>query len=453
MPRIPYPVLARLLALILISLTGLVQATTAVDQTSQTHEHQLDNGLRVVIHEDRRAPVVSVMLWYRVGSMDEPQGMTGISHMLEHMLFKDTEHLSPGDFSRLVSRFGGRSNAFTFTDYTGYFQQYEASRLPLALELEAERMARLRIDPEEFARELNVVLEERRQRTDDNPNALAWERFAALARPGTGYAQPIIGWRHEIEQYQPEQAMEWYQQWYSPGNAVLIVAGDVDVDESLSLVKRFFAPIPARPVPVRAKPEPLADFGERRVQMALPVQVPVLLRAWNVPSLGTANDDHDYYALTMLGGILDGGMSARIERNLVRGQQVASHAGASYQGNSRGDGLLVFSGAPVPGVSLEQLEAAFDAELASLLETPPEQAELDRVRARVLSSQVFAQDSILGQAMRIGRLVMIDRSPDFQDQLADQLAAITPEDVQAVIDRWLIPERSTTAHIHPLNQE
>ena len=418
-----------------------------------THQFSLDNGLNVLVRQDDRAPVAVVMIWYRVGSIDEPQGVTGMSHMLEHMLFKNTKHLQPGDFSSLVARFGGRSNAFTSYDFTAYFQQYEASRLPLALELEAERMANLRIDDDEFAREVQVVLEERSQRTDDNPNALAWERFTGITRPGTGYAHPIIGWRHEIEQYQPEQAMDWYRRWYSPGNATLVIVGDVNLDELREQVETFFGPIPARPVPARPDPVSLPDQGERRLDLKLPVQVPVLYKAWNVPSLSTAEDRRDYYALHMLAGVLDGGMSARVERNLVRGQRVAASAGANYQGMARGDGLFVFSGSAAPGHSLDDLEAAFEAELEALRNEPPSEEEMNRVRARVLAGQIYAQDSLFGQAMELGQLAMLGEDPDLGRRFADELAKISAEDVQAMARRWLTPARSASTRVQPLEGE
>lgn len=421
----------------------------AADLQPPTHEFTLDNGLRVLVRQDHRAPVAVVMVWYKVGSIDEPPGMTGISHMLEHMLFKDTKHLSPGDYSSLVARFGGQSNAFTAYEYTGYYQQYEATRLPLALELEAERMANLRIDDDEFFRELQVVLEERRQRTDDNPNALAWEKFTGILSPGQGYAHPIIGWRQEIEQYQPEMAEHWYERWYMPGNAILVVAGDVDVDEVRALTERFFGSIPARDVPARPEPRQADIAGERRLNLAMPVQVPTLYMGWNLPSLLTADDSHEFYALSMLSGVLDGGRSARFERNLVRGQRLAAGAGASYRGLARGDGALIVSASPTPGTSLDELEAAIEAEIRAIAETPPDITELDRVRAQVLSSHVFGQDSLFGQAMELGYLSVLGIDWRLRAGMAEALAAVTPEDVSAVARRYLTSERRAVAHVQP----
>lgn len=439
----------------LFLMLSLLCATAAQAATAPppTHDFTLDNGLRVLVREDHRAPVVTVMLWYKVGSIDEPAGRTGLSHMLEHMMFKNTRHLTPGDYSALVSRFGGQTNAFTSYEYTGYYQQYDASRLPLALELEAERLANLEIDAEEFSREVQVVLEERRQRTDDNPSALAWERFAAILRPGTGYAHPVIGWQRDIEQYTPQQAMAWYQEWYSPANAVLVIAGDVTLEQARAQTERFFAALPADPVPDRPTPRQAPAAGERRLSLSLPVQVPSLYMGWNVPSLATAENAADYYALMMLAGVLDGGYSARIESNLVRGRQLATGAGAQYGGLAREDGVFIMTASPAPGVSLAALEAALEQELDTLRTTPPSAEELKRVRAQMLSSSVFEQDSVFGQAMELGYLTIIGQDWRLADQLDQRLADVTPQQVSDAARRFLTRDRRAVAEVRPLNQE
>lgn len=418
-----------------------------------THSYTLDNGLQLLVREDHRAPVITVMVWYRVGSIDEPAGQTGISHMLEHMLFKHTKHMAPGDYAEIVARHGGSMNAFTSYEYTGYYQEYEASRLPLALELEAERMQHLVLDDEEFHREAKVVHEERRQRTDDNPSALAWEQFSAILRPGTGYAHPVIGWARDIESYQPSQAESWYRRWYTPNNATIVVAGDVTPNEVHALVERFYGHIPARPLPHRPTPKLAPAAGERRLNLTLPVQVPALHLGWNVPSFTTANNAEDAYALMMLAGVLDGGQSARIERNIVRGQRLAAGAAASYQGINREDGLLIISASANPNVPLAKLEEALLEQIETLASQPPSQAELERVRAQVLANNVYKQDSVFGQAMELGAYAMANMPWDFSDNLAEQLAKITPEDVSAAARRWLVPERSATAHVKPTTQQ
>ena len=417
--------------------------------SAPTHSFTLDNGMKVIVREDHRAPVVTVMVWFKAGSIDEAPFETGLAHVLEHMMFKGTEHLGPGDFSRLVARYGGSDNAFTSYDYTAYYQQYEASRLPLALELEAERLGSLQIDDEEFHRELQVVLEERRMRTDDNPNALAWEKFQAIARPGTGYAHPVIGWRSLLAQLQPEQARSWYQRFYVPGNATLVIAGDVTREQVEPLVERFFADLPAGETPPRPKQTVKAPAGERRLALSMPVKVPSLYMLYNVPSLVTAANPQDFYALTMLAGVLHGGMSARIETDLVRGQKLVAGAGASYSGIQRGDGTFTLTAAPNPGVSLETVEAALREQIVRLQTTLPDESEMARVRAGVLAGQVYEKDSVMGQAMELGTLSTLGLGLDLSETFADELARVTPEDVQRVAREWLVPERLAVALVTP----
>lgn len=420
---------------------------------SNTYNHVFDNGLELIVREDHRAPVVTVMVWYRVGSIDEPAGMTGISHMLEHMLFKHTKHLTPGDYSELVARYGGRTNAFTSYEYTGYYQEYEASRLPLALELEAERMANLVIHDNEFYRETKVVHEERRQRTDDNPNALAWEKFAAILRPGTGYAHPVIGWQRDIEAYQPEQAQRWYEQWYAPNNAVIVVAGDVNAQDTQQLVEKYFGKLSAKSLPHRPKPQLAPAAGERRLNLQVEVQVPTLYMGWNVPSLATATNEEDFYALLMLAGVLDGGHSARIERNIVRDQRLAAGAGANYQGIAREDGLFTIRATANPNVSLDELEQKLLEEVKHLATATPSAAELERVRAQVLASKIYGLDSVFGQAMELGYYAMAGIHWQEAELFADKLASVTPEAVSQAAKHWLVPERLAIAHVLPKRQE
>ncbi|MBF5055337.1 zinc protease [Alcanivorax sp. 521-1] len=418
-----------------------------------THEFQLDNGLDVLVREDHRAPVVTVMIWFKAGSIDEAPFETGVAHLLEHMMFRNSKHLAPGEFSRLAARFGGDVNAFTSYDFTAYYQQYEASRLPLALELEAERLKNLRIEDEDFHRELQVVMEERRQRTDDKPTALAWEKFQAVARPGTGYAHPIIGWRDQLAQLKPEQARSWYQRFYVPGNATLVIAGDVTEAEARPLVEKFFGDMPAGETPPRPDPTLNPPAGERRMTLRLPVRVPALYMLYNVPSLATAKDPATFYALTMLGGVLDGGLSARVESNMVRGQRLAAGAGAGYDGLQRGNGTFTFTASPNPGVSLDELEAAFEQEVRKIAEQPPGEEEMDRVRASVLAGQVYQRDSVMGQAMELGRLSVLGVDWRLAEQFDENLAKVTPEQVQRAARDWLVAERRAVAHVIPEEQQ
>lgn len=432
---------------------GLSLITLTARAELPTHEFQLDNGLDVLVREDHRAPVITVMVWFKAGSIDEAPYETGLAHVLEHMMFKGSKRLDAGEFSRTVARFGGSDNAFTSYDFTAYFQQYEASRLPLALELEAERLKNLKIDDESFRRELQVVMEERRQRTDDKPTALAWEKFQAVARPGTGYAHPIIGWRDQLAQLQPRQARDWYDRFYVPGNATLVVAGDVTLEQVRPLVEKFFADLPRGETPPRPETTLNPPPGERRMTLRLPVRVPALYMSYNVPSLTTADHQDDFYALTMLGGVLDGGTSARMESNLVRGQRLAAGLGAGYDGLQRGNGTFTITATPNPAVSLDQLEAAIKAEIGKIAEQPPSEAEMDRVRAGVLAEQIYQRDSVMGQAMELGTLSVLGLDWRLAGQFDDNLEAVTPEQVQQAARKWLVAERSAVAHVIPEGEE
>lgn len=416
---------------------------------SSTHEYKLDNGLTVLVRENHQAPVVTVMVWYKVGSIDEPAGETGISHVLEHMMFKGTKHLKPGQFSEIVSRFGGAENAFTSYDYTAYYQNYAANRLPLALQLEAERMHNLVIDPAEFASELKVVEEERRMRVLDKPDAYAWERFAAVARPGTGYAHPTIGWLHDLQAITPAKLERWYRDYYQPGNATLVIVGDVQLTEVKQLVHKYFAPIEGRGVPWHASSAQQPAPGQRRITLEVPVKVPRLYMAYNVPTLGNAKQPSTFYALSMLSGVLDGGLSARLETRLVRGQKIAAGAGAGYNGTGRAGGLFTLSATPNPGVSLAQLEKALRQQIAELAATPPTADEMKRVRAQVLAGDVFAKDANMGQAMALGRLVTVGLPWQTDDNFAAELAKVTPEQVSEAARQWLVPARETVAEVLP----
>lgn len=432
---------------------GLSLITLTARAELPTHEFQLDNGLDVLIREDHRAPVITVMVWFKAGSIDEAPYETGLAHVLEHMMFKGSKRLDAGEFSRTVARFGGSDNAFTSHDFTAYFQQYEASRLPLALELEAERLKNLEIKDEAFHRELQVVMEERRQRTDDKPTALAWEKFQAVARAGTGYAHPIIGWRDQLAQLQPEQARNWYRRFYVPGNATLVIAGDVTLEQARPLVKRFFADWAEGDTPPRPETTLNPPPGERRMTLRLPVRVPALYMSYNVPSLSTAGYEKAFYALTMLGGVLDGGISARMESNLVRGQRLAAGLGAGYNGMQRGNGTFTITATPNPDVSLDELETAIRAEIAKIAEKPPSAAEMDRVRAGVLASQVYQRDSVMGQAMELGTLSVLGLDWRLARQFDENLEAVTPEQVQQAARDWLVADRSAVAHVIPEGEE
>ncbi|WP_442966572.1 M16 family metallopeptidase [Psychrobacter sp. I-STPA10] len=436
---------------------------TQITDDNNRHEYQLDNGLKVIIKEDHRAPVVMSQIWYKVGATDEPEDEGGISHLLEHMMFKGTDTVSGDDFNRLVAKFGGSNNAFTSYNYTGYYEMFPANRLGLALELEADRMQNLRFNPDEFAKEHQVVMEERRQRTDDNPIARSFEKFNLLAMPDSPKGESVIGPMHEIESLKLERLKQWYKTWYAPNNATIVIVGDVDPKQALAQVKHYFGSIAPSKLPTRPSVQQSAFRGYQHTTIKEAVNVPVILMAYNVPSLTstatTAINNPDTnkplstedtaYALALLQDILDGGLSARFESKLVREQGLLASIGASYNIFDRGDGLFLIQASPREGVSLEQAQAAILTEIERLKTAPISEHELARARTSIVAGLVYAQDSVSGQAQMIGSMQSIGLDDRLINQLPDKISAITPEQLQAVAKKYLVKNNLTVMDIVP----
>lgn len=416
-----------------------------------THEFSLDNGLKVIIREDHRAPIVVSQLWYKVGSSYEVPGSTGLSHALEHMMFKGSSKLGPGESSRVLRMLGAEENAFTSDDYTAYYQVLANDRLEVALEMEADRLASATLPEDEFLREIEVIKEERRLRTDDRPAGLAYERFKALAWPSSGYHIPTIGWMQDLERMSIADLRQWYQYWYSPNNATLVIVGDVEPEQVKTLVKRHFGKIPARPLPNIKLPIELDEPGERRLTLYLKTRLPSLLLGFNVPGLQTAKQETDAHALRLISALLDGGQSARLSSQLERQQELVAGAGAHYNAFSRGDSLFTLSATPnvQKNISLEQVEKALWEQLEALKNEPPTQTELDRVRAQVIAWETYAQDSVTSQANRIGMLESVGLSWRVLENDLEKLNSITPADIQTAARTYFTRARSTTLHSLP----
>ncbi len=417
---------------------------------AQVHERTLDNGLKVIVKEDHRAPVVVSQVWYKVGSSHEHVGLTGISHVLEHMMFKGTKAHPPGEFSRIIAENGGRENAFTGRDFTAYYQQLEASRLPISFELEADRMRNLLLLPEEFAKEVQVVMEERRLRTEDQPAALTYEQFMAAAFDVSPYQNPVIGWMTDIEHLSVDDLRAWYQRWYAPNNATLVVVGDVQAEQVFALAQKHYGKLrPSQPAEPKPRVEP-PQRGERRLTVKLPAEVPFLAMGYKVPVLKTVDAPWKAYALEVLAGVLDGGASARLSRELVRGSQVANSAGAGYDLYARQDTLFSLQGTPARGRTMAQLESALREQIARLRDEQVSAAELARIKAQVTAAKVYEKDSVYYQAMQIGSLETVGLDHRLADEYVDRIAAVTPEQVQAVAREFLVEERLTVAVLDPL---
>jgi len=433
-------------------LAALCLPLGAYASNQPTHEFRLDNGLKVIVREDHRAPVVVSQLWYKIGSSYERPGFTGLSHALEHMMFKGSAKLGPGESSRILRELGAEENAFTSDDYTAYYQVLARDRLEVALEMEADRLAGLRLPADEFAREIQVIKEERRLRTEDNPAALAYERFKTAAFPATGYRTPTIGWMSDLERMTVNDLRAWHNDWYSPNNATLVVVGDVRLDEIKTLAQRHFAAIPARPLPAARVPLELPALGERRLTLEVKTQLPSLLMGFNVPGLASADNPKEVHALRLIAALLDGGYSARLPTRLEREQELVSGASASYDPFNRGDSLFVLSARPnvQQGKTLAQVEAGLWQELERLKTQPPSAAEVARVQAQVIAGLVYERDSIASQATSIGMLETVGLSWQLLDQDLDALKAVTPADIQAAAQRLFQRERLTLARVLPL---
>lgn len=435
------------LLLMALCLPSLASASTA----PATHEFTLDNGLKLIVREDHRAPVVVSQLWYKVGSSYETPGKTGLSHALEHMMFKGSAKLGPGESSRILRELGAEENAFTSDDYTAYYQVLASDRLSVAFELEADRLASLRLPPEEFKREIEVIKEERRLRTEDNPSAKAYERFQALAFPASGYHTPTIGWMADLERMTVEELRAWYETWYVPNNATLVVVGDVVPSEVHALAQRYFGSIAQRPLPAAQIPLELSTPGERLLTLHLPTQLPSLMMGFNVPGLATSKNPREVHALRLIGALLDGGYSARLPSRLERGEELVSGAGSSYDAYTRGDSLFVLSATPnvQKGKTLGEVEDGLWRQLDDLKNTPPTSEELARVRAQVIAGLVYERDSVTSQATTIGQLETVGLSWHLMDDELADLSAVTPADIQQAARTYFTRDRVSVTHILP----
>lgn len=421
----------------------------ALAEQNRVEEFMLDNGMKVIVQPDRRAPVVVSQVWYRVGSSYELPGATGVSHVLEHMMFKGTKHVPPDEFSRIIAALGGSENAFTGVDYTAYFETLSKQHLERALELEADRMRNLLLDEKEFQRELAVVREERRLRTDDDPNGLLWEQFNAVAWRVSPYRNPVIGWMHDLETMSVADLQHWYEQWYSPDNAILVVVGDVQPMEVLALAKKHFGVIEARKKSVyRARPEP-EQKGVTRLQVKVPAEQPILVMGYKSPAMVDAKEPWEAYALVVLNSILGEGDSSRLTSRVVREQKLAVSAGSSYDAFSRLSGMLELEAIPAENVDLEVLEKALREQVNALKSIPVSQEELQRVVNQTVAKKVYARDSLFYQAMLIGMREANGYDWKTLDEELQHIRSVTPEQVQAVARKYLIDEHLTVAVLRP----
>ena len=441
--------LACCLAAAALCLSPHVGAQQAANSIST---YTLPNGMTLVVKPDRRAPTAVHMLWLRVGSMDEVDGVSGVAHVLEHMLFKGTPSVKAGEFSRRVAALGGRENAFTSQDYTGYFQQIPAHRLADVMQLEADRFANNQWADEEFVKELEVVKEERRMRTEDAPRALLYEQLSAVQFTASPYRRPIVGWMEDLDAMKPDDARAFYKQWYTPANAVVVV-GDVQPQEVHRLALIHYGSIPARALPERKpRTEPL-QRGMRRLEVKAPAEQAYVTLSFKVPTFtgfdGSASNQ-DALALTVLAAVLDGYSSARLDRALTQGtDRLADSVGAHNGLSGRGPQTFVLQGVPAPGKSAHDLERALREQVARVARDGVSDSELRRVKNQWEASAVYGRDSLFNQAREMGSFWAEGLPLDTNDRLIAALQAVSAEQVQSVASRYFGDDALTVAHLLP----
>jgi zinc protease len=431
-----------LILLLMMPLTAFANAAI--------QEFKLDNGLKLIVQEDHRSPVVVSQVWYRAGSLDEVNGKTGVAHVLEHMMFKGTKQVKAGQFSRMIAAAGGKENAFTSTDYTCYFQQLEKSHLPLSFKLEADRMANLQLTDEEFAKEIKVVMEERRWRTDDKPQSKVNEAFQGTIYRAHPYSRPVIGFMNDLENMTADDAREWYNNWYAPNNATLVVVGDVKAEEVYKLAKQHFGKLKPKVLPVRKPQVEPEQIGERRVVVKAPAKLPYLLMGYHVPALTNPDTDWEPYALEVLAGVLSGNPAARLNQRLVRESKLAIDASAGYDLMARGrQSIFALDATPSEGKTVADVEAALIQQIEKIKESGVTAEELDRVKAGVIAADVYKRDSMFYQGMQIGTIETIGFPWKILEDYPKKLHAVTPEQVQAVARKYLLKDNLTVATLDP----
>jgi zinc protease len=428
---------------------GILFAVTVCGAQAAVTDVTLDNGLRVIVQEDHRAPVMVSQVWYRAGSMDEFNGTTGVAHVLEHLMFRGTKTVPSGEFSKRIAAAGGRENAFTSRDHTAYFEQMQKDRLELAMQLESDRMANLVISDDLYAKEIQVVMEERRLRTDDQAQSVVYEHLMADAYQTNPYRRPIIGWMNDLQNMTAQDARDWYARWYAPNNATLVVAGDVKADDVIAMAKQYFGPLQAHVLPVRKPQVEPPQIGIKRIEVKAPAQVPYVLMAWHAPVLRDWEKDTEPYALQILAGVLSGNDSARLQKSLVKTQQIAVNASAGYDAVARGPGMFMIDATPASGKKVADLEKAIQHELERIKREGISEAELARVKAQVIAADVYQRDSLFYQAMQLGEYVTAGLPPEALAHRVDKLRAVSAQEVQAAAQKWLQDDRLSVAELDP----
>ncbi|WP_371127429.1 MULTISPECIES: M16 family metallopeptidase [Variovorax] len=431
------------------------QPSAAAAAAPGPQQFTLANGMTLIVQPDRRSPTAVQMVWVRVGSIDEVDGTSGVAHALEHMMFKGTKDIKPGEFSRRVAALGGQENAFTTRDYTGYYQQIPVGSLEQVMKLESDRFANNQWPDDEFKREIEVVKEERRLRTEDQPRALLGEQQNAAVFTASPYHRPVVGWMSDLDAMTPEDARAFFKRWYVPANAVLVVAGDVDVAQVRAMAEKYYGRIPSSAVPARKPRTEPTQRGIRRIELKAPAEQAYVSLAFRVPQLASIDDaNSDAWALVVLSAVLDGYAGARLDRALTQGpDRVADSAGAYSGFMGRGPQLFVLDGVPAAGKSAEVVEAALRAQLARVAKDGVGEAELARVKTQWVASETYKRDSVMAQARELGSNWVQGLPLDASERIVARLQSVTAAQVQAVAAKYFGDDQLTVATLRPLPPE
>lgn len=423
--------------ILLLIISAILIPTVAF--ASKTEEFQLQNGLKLIVREDHRAPVVLSSIWYKVGASYEPNGETGISHMLEHMMFRGTTEFGPGVFNQITGDSGGDNNANTAEDFTVYFETVSPKKLDIILQLEADRMQHLLLENKAFQTERKVVMEERRMRVDDDPQSMTYERFRAAAFVNSPYHHPVIGWMTDIEHYNIEDVRRWYEKWYAPNNAVIVVIGDVNADQVFANVKKYFGGIKAKKLPELKPQHEIRALGEKEIKVHLPAQLPWLVMGYHVPASS--------YTLLVISQLLSGGDSSRLSKDLIRNHKIAVEADAEYGLYHLHGSEFILSGTPTPNHAVLSLKNALLDEIHRLQTTLVSQDELNRVKAQLIASHIYQNDSLMKQAFDLGEPEMVGDSWRLSDQFAAKVQLVTPEDIREAAQKYFVGDNLTVAEL------
>ncbi|MCG2708833.1 MAG: insulinase family protein [Thermodesulfovibrionales bacterium] len=415
--------------------------------SAEVKEYKLDNGLKVLVIEDHKAPLATFQIWYRVGSRDEPAGKSGISHLLEHMMFKGTPKYGSKAFSKMVKKNGGTDNAFTTKDYTMYYQTLSSDRIDISIELEADRMQNLILDPKEVIAERNVVMEERRMRYDDDPQNSLYEEVVAAAFKSHSYHWPVIGWMSDISSIERSDLLNHYRAYYSPDNAVIAVSGDIKADEIIKKIKASFGSIPPASSRRVVTSKETEQKGERRISLKREAELPYIITVYHTPSF----PHPDSYALEVLGMILSGGKSSRLYRSIVYEKKLAIGASADYSGFHKGPFLFLFAATAAPGKDIKDVENALYAEIEQIKKELPSEREVQKAKNQIEASFVMGQDSIYFQAQIAGMFEMLG-SWKLKEQYLENIRKTTPEDVSRAAKKYLHEDNRTLGILIPIKK-